>query len=194
MGINVFANIPITVDLNIVRETIKLRNNSRINRDTEELIRQANGIAKPKALFIESTMQETDGHSVLIDGIAFRNKTLIETLKDQDKVYPYVVTCGIEIDGFSETLNDPMKKFILDGIMMILVNSAKDFLACHIKEKYKYNDLKIYVPGATEEWQKDEQEQLFALVGDETELIGVSLSDTGFVLPRRSNIGIMIRA
>lgn len=186
----IFTEIPYVIDLEVVNEKMKLRNNKRMLETLEELIKKAEGVAKPKAIYIEALIEEVKEDHIIIERTQFNGKNLAENLKGLDKVFPYIITSGLEIEELTKEIDDLLDQFLFDGIKTEILLCATDFISQEIKNKYGYEEITYEIPGSLEGWDMVEQKKLFALFGDVEGDIGVKLSDSNIMYPGKSVSGI----
>jgi hypothetical protein len=105
-------------------------------------------------------------------------------------LYPYVATCGPEMAGFGETLNDPLERYWWDIIMINAVGLARKALFETV-EKILGSAPKSANPGSIEMWPISNQPALFSLIGDVEEMIGVTVAPSFLMRPLKSVSGIM---
>ena len=190
MDKKIFTDIPFDLDFNQLKESLKLRDNKRIIEKATDLIEQAQNVAKPKAIYIETLIEKRDIDYIVIKGVMFKSKELKDHTNHVDVVFPYVMTCGTEIEKISNEIEDVMSKYILDGIKTMILHSTTDYISEHIKANYGFENIKYDIPGSLDEWQMSAQTQLFQIIGEITELIGVRLSDSYIMNPSKSVSGI----
>jgi hypothetical protein len=76
-------------------------------------------------------------------------------------------------------------------IKMVLLFSAMEYLTNYIKEKHSLNGTAVLNPGEFADFPIGQQKLLFALLGDATGKIGVSLTSAGAIKPMKSRGGIL---
>ena len=132
-----FSSIPVSLNL---KETLKrLRvsdENKYIKKVVEELIDIVRSIAKPKAVYEISRVNTRKGDSLDIGGVRFTSHVLRVNLEKLEKVFPYVVTCGRELDEIEIPQSQLMKYYFLDQIKEIIVRSALSYLQDDIKKNH----------------------------------------------------------
>src|SRR5699024_7610494 len=97
MNKKILTEIPFTIDLEVLKEKLKIRKESMIET-AKEFIDIANDQAKTKAIYLSRAIEENKGDYVRIDGVDFYSKVLAEKTKSNNMVFPYVITCGVEIE------------------------------------------------------------------------------------------------
>ena len=186
----IFTEIPFVIDLEVLNEKMKLRNNKRMLETLEELIEQAEAVARPKAIYIEASIEELKEDYIIIGGTQFNSKNLAENVKGVDIVFPYIITSGVEVEALTKEIDDLLDQFLFDGIKTEILLCATDFISQDIKNKYGYEEITYEIPGSLEGWDMLEQKKLFALFGDVEGDIGVKLSDSNIMYPGKSVSGI----
>jgi len=95
----VLNSIPIDIDLETVLRRMQVRNRSEsIIKNVEEMLEVARPIAKPKAVYDVVYVDNKNGDSLEVGGVKFTSRVLRVNLDKVERVFPYVVTCGNELD------------------------------------------------------------------------------------------------
>jgi len=187
----VLDNIPIQLDLAKVLKKLRQRNrNEEIEKSIQELIEIARPIARPKAIYEVSYVDNKSEDSVDIGGIRFTSRVLRINLDKVERVFPYVVTCGRELDEINIPSSELMKSYLLDQVKETVLTLARKYFEDYLKEKYALGRMSRMVPGSLEDWPVTQQEALFSIFGNIEDLIGVRLTDKCLMLPIKSSSGL----
>ena len=187
----VLDNIPIQLDLAKVLNKLRQRNrNEEIEKSVQELIEMARPIARPKAIYEVSYVDNKSEDSVDIGGIRFTSRVLRINLDKVERVFPYVVTCGRELDEINIPSSELMKRYLLDQVKETVLTLARKYFEDYLKEKYALGRMSRMVPGSLEDWPVTQQKELFSIFGNIEDLIGVRLTDKCLMLPLKSSSGL----
>jgi hypothetical protein len=181
-------------DLNVKADKKKLIKKLCIKKEDENelsnMLKDAKEIAKPKALFAQFNIQARADDYVIIEDIKFCSRVLAVNFKDVYKVFPYLATAGIEIEKWSEQFDDILIRYWADIIKEEILSNALKELFQKIDKDNNLVKAAQMNPGFLEDCPIDEQQQLFALLGDKASKIGISLTDTMLMYPTKSVSGI----
>jgi len=191
MDCKIFTDIPYELTMETLNEELNLRNKKNLLKIVETLLAKTREITRLKAIYFSGDVSEKNDISVAINGESFESELFRGYAEKGDRVYPYMVTVGTELDEYAKTLTDTMDQIMIDGIMNLLVNIGKVFVAQEVQKEARWDSTQDYVPGNGEAWPTEEQTRLFDMFGDQSQKIGVTLGDHAFVLPGRSTIGIL---
>jgi len=189
-------SIPINLDLESVIKRMRLRNrNESIVKNIRELIEIARPIAKPKAIYEVSYVDNKNEDSLDIGGVRFTSRVLRVNLDKVGRVFPYVVTCGGELDEIDIPSGDFLKSYYLDQIKETVVILARGYLEDYLKGNHALGQISRMAPGAgaEDDWPITQQGELFSIFGGRDkveELIGVKLTDKFLMIPIKSVSGI----
>ena len=193
----VLNSIPVNLDLEAVLKRMHVRNKSEsIVKNVQEMLEIAHPIAKPKAIYEVSYVDNKNGDSLEIGGVRFTSRVLRVNLDEVGRVFPYVVTCGRELDGIKIPSDDFIKGYYLDQIKETAVILARQHLEEHLREQYALGQMSRMAPGAGagDDWPIIQQKELFSIFGGRDkveELIGVRLTDNCLMIPIKSVSGIL---
>lgn len=192
----VLNSIPINLDLEAVLKQMRVRNKSEsIVKNVQEMIEIARPIAKPKAIYDVCYVDNKNGDSLEIGGVRFTSRVLRVNLDKVERVFPYVVTCGREVDEIDIPSTDFIKGYYLDQIKETVLVLAREYLEDYLKRNYALGQVSRMAPGAgsVEDWPMTQQEGLFSVFGGRQKvenLIGVKLTDRFLMIPIKSVSGI----
>ena len=122
----------------------------------------------------------------------FVSKVLRANLDEVERVFPYVATCGQELDVISIESDDIFGQFCRDILKEMALRAAMAHLVTHLKESYSLETLVSMNPGSGDinVWPIQQQRELFAFFGDAPESIGVVLTDSCLMVPNKSVSGL----
>jgi hypothetical protein len=164
-------------------------------RATEGLIEKALSVARPKAMYKVCYIDERSDEAVELEGIRFTSKVLRGNLEEVERVFPYIVTCGVELDSVGVSENDLVGRFLLDGLKEMALRQATEYFRAHIAETYGLDADKMSTmnPGSgnRDVWPIGQQRQLFQLLGDVEASVGVRLTDSFLMTPNKTVSGIL---
>jgi hypothetical protein len=192
----VLNNIPVKLDLEAVLRRIRVRNrNERLEKSVKELVEVARPIARPKAVYEVSYVENRNEDSLDVGGVRFTSRILRVNLDKVERVFPYVVTCGRELDEIDFPSQEFIKSYYLDQIKETVLVLARKYLEDYLTGKYALGRMSKMAPGAgsVDDWPITQQEGLFAIFGSRDkveELIGVRLTDKCLMIPVKSVSGI----
>ena len=157
----------------------------------DELIGLAQGLIKPRAVFdVAYTGAKGEG-TVEVAGITFESPILRKNLDGANKVFPYIITIGPELERAASAQNDLLKQYYLEEMANIALEGAAAWLGGQLEARYGVTGLANMSPGLLEDWPITEQTKLFSIFGDTEGAIGVRLTDSMLMLPRKSISGIL---
>ncbi len=191
----VLDSVPIEVSLEAVVKRMRLRNRSdSILQHIREMLDIARPVANPKAIFDVAYIENKDGDSLEIGGVKFISRVLRINLDKVERVFPFVITCGRELDGIDIPSTDFLKGYYLDQIKETTVVLARQYVEDYLKKRYALRQLSRMGPGAGagDDWPITQQKGLFSLFGGREkveELIGVRLTDSFLMVPIKSVSG-----
>lgn len=163
------------------------------DEDTQTILRmlqEAQTIAKPKAIYRVCPITEKGDDYVIAEDVLFKSALVRKNLENTNRIVAYVATCGTELEEWSLQYTDPLENYWADGIKLSFLASIRQKLTGEVKNKYfPTGNLSSMNPGSLSNWPLTEQRTLFQLIGDVTELIGVTLTESCLMLPSKSNSG-----
>lgn len=153
-------------------------------------------VANPKAYYARCLVSDATQETVSVGGTIFTSSTLAHILGEHEHVFPYIVTCGAELDCIIEKGSNILQDFTLDIIKEhILFDCKRQFDEYLIKE-HELRGIAGMAPGSGTQqlWAIEELKLLFKLIGDAESEIGVVLTDSCLMLPNKTISGIIFNS
>ena len=189
----ILDSIPFKLEPEVVLKKLRLRKeNKYMERSIQQLIEIVRPIAKPKAIYEVSYVDNKDEDSLEIGGIKFTSRVLRVNLDKVERVFLYIATCGTELDEVAVPSDDFIKYYCLDTIKEIALRSAVSYLGEYLTRNYALGQVSRISPGAgpIEDWPLTQQKGLFSIFGNVEDLIGVRLTENFLMIPLKSVSGI----
>jgi hypothetical protein len=186
----ILHNIPYQIDLEDLKRKLRLKNGSPYMEDVHRLAEEARKIGKPKAIYKLAFIDEKGEDHVVIDGVRFESHILRVNLDQAQRVFPYVVTCGMELEDWANRIEDTLFRFWAETIKEMVLRYAHTRMEENLNERYRPGKLSRMSPGSLGDWPLQEQRPLFRIVGNTEEAIGVRLNESLLMIPTKSVSGI----
>jgi hypothetical protein len=183
--------IAFQADLPALLEAMRLRPESEAAAHFTRLARQAERIARPKAIYRLAFIDRKEADQVTIEGTPFTSRVLRVNLEAVNRVFAYVATCGCELEAWGRAFEDFLERFWADALQEAALSAALHALDQHLQENYQPGSVSTMNPGSLEDWPLQEQRPLFSLLGDVTGLTGVRLTESLLMLPAKSVSGLL---
>ena len=187
----VLDNIPFNLKREQVMARLRLRQRSEQAESTvDDLIRQVQPVVRPKAIYRVSWVDNKTPEGVAVDGVKFTSRVLRANLNKVERVFPYIATCGTELEEIKIPAADVLKTYCLDVIKLLALGTAIAFMSEVVKKKYALGQTSHMNPGSLEDWPLTQQKQLFSLFDNVEGKIGVRLTERLVMYPLKSTSGI----
>jgi len=187
----VLKEIPFHIDRDSLMKTVRVKPGSRYEDELNELALAAEKIARPKALYRAVYFDAMDDDRVMVDGVLLKSRVLRVNLAHAHRIFPFVATCGMELEEWSRSKKDIMQRFLADTMKDQALRSVFQFTERHFKEKYGLEKTAAMTPGSLPDWPIEEQRPLFAILGDIQDAIGVRITQELVIIPSFSVSGIL---
>ena len=190
-GVMILDNIPANLDAARVLKQMHLHGDTkRYEQNINELIELVTPIARPKAVYKVSCIENKSQDSLEIDGVKFTGRLVRDTLDKADTVFVCVATCGIEVEKIEIPPASVMKRYCLDVIKMALVFSAITYLNDYLKQHFNLGEISSLNPGELKAFPSTQHKKVFSILGDVEGMIGVRLTEYCALVPTKSHSGI----
>lgn len=185
----ILENIPLDLDLEEVARRLHMPR-EKAGEDLKGLMALARSLARPRAAYRVGYVEERADDSVVVEGVRLTSRVLRRNLEAVGRVFAYVVTIGDALEERAASLRDMLEKYALDTIGNVALAGARKALEAHLRSRYALEAMSFMSPGSLEDWPIEEQRGLFSLLGDVETALGVTLTESLLMLPRKSVSGI----
>jgi hypothetical protein len=183
-------NAPFDLDISSLLKRLHASNSRGDAEKIGRLADEARAIARPKGFCRIAYIDQKADDSVVVDGIKLTSRVLRVNLAEVHRVFPFIATCGVELDAWSNSIDGLLERFWADTIKLMALEAAAKALEARMLHLYQPGLTATMNPGSLEDWPISEQQHLFALLGDPRETVGVGLTDSFLMIPTKSISGI----
>ena len=184
-------NIPISLEPEDIARRLRVDPARPGYAVVSEVAGLARSLIHLKAVYDISYIGTKDLETVEIGGVSFRSRVLRHNLDRAQKVFPFIMTVGPELERTAASLGDLLRQYYLEEMANIVLEQAADWLAEALSGRWGFPGLSCMSPGSLEDWPITEQPKLFSLFGDTEKSVGVKLTDSLLMIPRKSISGIL---
>lgn len=176
--------------LDLTLEDVKKRMKRGDWDRVEVLLDETKPFISARAGYNVSYIDERQERGVVIDGVRFVSQVLKKNLEKVGRVFPYVVTIGPGLEEKSDRSADFLDRYYLDMIGNVAVTKARKAFEDHLRSTFALGGLSYMSPGSLQDWPIEEQGALFSLLGRVQDALGVRLTESFLMIPRKSVSGI----
>ena len=187
---------PFQLNREQLAQKLRIRPNSGLEEEFEELLLQVEQVAKPKALILPVYIEQRTTDQITINGTTFTSAALVRNLAGIGRAFAYVATCGREVCELPIDPRDFVKISWLHYIKLDLLKPSLPYLKLHLKDQYGLEKLSSMNPGSADAsiWPIEQQADLFAMIGDVESTIDVRLTESFLMDPDISVSGLLFPA
>lgn len=190
--VKILNDIPFALDTALLFKRLRLDPEGECGEEILAVAEKVAAAARPKAAYRVAYIDAREADAVSIDGVRFTSRVLSANLAEVQRVFPYVATCGVEMDAVPVDAADFLGNYTRDAVKEMALRAATAHLNEHLKHCYGLSRLTAMHPGSGDHnvWPIQEQRPLFQLLGDVEGGIGVRLTNTCLMHPNKSLSGI----
>jgi hypothetical protein len=190
----VLDDISTTLPENDLFERLRVRRDSTRGTELLDLIRKAESVGRPRAYFGEASIEERGDDYVVVEGIRFSSRVLVVNTEKTQRVFPFVVTCGTELESWANGLDGLLYRFWSEEIRIAAMRNALAAVEAYLASTYHLDKSSRMAPGEFDDWPIQEQLPLFQLLSDTEKAVGVRLTESMMMLPTKSASGMFFAA
>ncbi len=190
---HVIADIPFEPSAEALLERVRVSPGTDDARAFGAMLDKAKAVARPKAMVRECFVEARGPETVTINGINFTSRAVRMNLDKVERVFAFVATCGHEMDHVPLPADDVLAAFWWDTIKAALLGCAVDHLDLYLSRTFALGKIATMSPGEGDVmvWAIEQQRELFSLLGDVRQQIGVLLTDSMLMIPNKTRSGIV---
>ncbi|HOW74225.1 MAG TPA: vitamin B12 dependent-methionine synthase activation domain-containing protein [Phycisphaerae bacterium] len=190
MAVTILKDIPFDLGVPALLKKLRIDGRPEYAERCSRLAREAALHAHPKGAYRLAYVDSKAEDAVVVNGVTLASRILRVNLGDIHRVFPFVVTCGVELEAWSQTITDMLERFWADTIMEEALRLAFETLTADMTRRYQLGKTAMMNPGSLEDWPIEQQTGLFSLLGDASAQIGVRLTESFLMVPIKSASGL----
>jgi Vitamin B12 dependent methionine synthase, activation domain len=183
--------LPVVLDPAAAAAALRFEQSRAPHLDFAGIVRTAQSLIKPRAVFEVAYVGALGEAAVELGGVTFASALLRRQLGDVNKAFPFILTVGPELEREAAGRDDLLAQYYLEGLADIALEQAASRLGESLAARFGLPSLSALSPGSLPDWPITEQTKLFALLGDVEHRIGVRLTESLLMVPRKSISGIL---
>ncbi|MGD2125094.1 MAG: hypothetical protein PVG99_03385 [Desulfobacteraceae bacterium] len=181
--------IPVSLDLEEIRRRLRIKREKDLEK-VKAFVEVAQPLISARAVYGVCYIEARLRDAIIIDGVRFTSKVLRKHLDKVERVFPYVVTIGGQLEQKARGYADLLDKYFFDIIGNVAVVAARKHLEDIFRSKFGLRGISTMSPGSLKDWPIEEQRPLFSILGNVETSIGVKLNQHLFMMPAKSLSGI----
>jgi hypothetical protein len=181
---------PFQIDRESLFRQLCLKEGNPHLQDLTELVEEAERIGSPKALYKLCFIDEKGDDYVVVEGVKLKSRVLRVNLDKAQRVFPYLVTCGMELEDWANRMEDILWRYWAEAIKEMAMRHAYTVMEEHLADHYRPGKLARMSPGSLADWPIQEQLPLFRIMDHAEKRIGVHLTESLLMIPTKSISGI----
>ncbi|OGD19707.1 MAG: hypothetical protein A2W03_05345 [Candidatus Aminicenantes bacterium RBG_16_63_16] len=183
--------IPVRLDIDEAKSHLHWKDRPGASLELTELLRKAESLLKPEAAYKVVYIEKPGEDAVKIEGVSFASRVLRRNLDSVERVFPYIITIGLDLEKHAGECGDPLKQYYLESLADLALGQAARGLEQHLKTRHGLSGLSSMSPGSLEDWPITQQKPLFSLFEEAARPLGVRLTEHLLMVPRKSISGIL---
>jgi hypothetical protein len=189
-GESILDRIPFALDGAALARKVRLEPGSGFEGDLERLAREGGALARPRALCRLEFPELTGEDRVTIAGVELKSRVLRVNLEKAHRVFLYVATCGMELEEWAWSKEDPLERYWAEAVKELALGEAVKAMHQDLEARYRPGPTAAMSPGSLADWPIQQQRPLFAILGDVQAKIGVQLSASYLMIPNKTISGL----
>ncbi len=164
--------------------------------EVRDMAEEAAEIARPCSIFGAYPVS-IDGDFCTVGDVRIHSKLMVENFTGHSRVFPYIMTCGRELEKWSEQYaDDPLSEYVADELKKLYLGIIARANRNEMKRRYGIAEnakMPSMNPGSLGAWPLSGQVELFGIFGGREVVereIGVKLTESMLMLPSKSGSGI----
>jgi hypothetical protein len=180
------------VELSLEKTLERLKIDERRSRSlgVENIFKMGVSLVHPRAIYATGYVSKHSVDKTEIKDTGFSSRVLAKNLEHVERVFPYVLTIGDLLENTARSSESITAKLVLDAVGDLALGSALEHLQRHISGQYGLETTSHMGPGQLD-WPITQQRELFSILGRVKDKIGVTLTESLMMVPRKSISGII---
>jgi hypothetical protein len=190
LNTRILGDFPLDLSLEKTLEVLKLDERRSQILGVGNIFKTATTLIHPQAIYGAAYVSKRSLDKTEINSMKFRSRVLAKNLQRIERVFPYVLTIGGSLETTAHSSVSITTKLVFETVGDLALESALEHVKQHISRQYGLEATSDMGPGQLD-WPIEQQEELFLLLGNVKERIGVTLTESLMMMPRKSISGII---
>jgi len=190
--VRLLNNIPLDHDIDKWLRDLEVKTKTQVGERNQirELIEQATNLIDPRAIFAVVYVEGRTDTAVTLGATIFESTVLRKNLDQVERVFPYIITVGRELEKKAGSVGDLLEQYYLEAVADLALQKTWQYLENYLQKTYRLGQISTMNPGSLSNWPIEQQRELFSLLGDTEKNVGVHLTESFLMIPRKSVSGI----
>jgi len=184
------SGFPVQLSLEETLAKLKIDGPRAEKLRANEIFKTALSLIHPTALYAPTSVTCRNGDTVSVGGVDLASRILARNLGRAETVFPYIVTIGEALEAEARASKNIVGQLLLDDLGNAALESSVNYLQSCISREYELKMISHMSPGQLD-WPMSQQSQLFSIFGNVENAIGVRLTGSLMMIPRKSVSGVM---
>jgi hypothetical protein len=186
----VLEDFPVELNLEKTLERLKIDERRSRSLGVQNIFKTGVSLVHPRAIYATGYVGKRGVSKTEIEDTEFSSRVLAKNLEHIERVFPYVLTIGDLLENTARSSESITAKLVLDAVGDLALGSALEHLQRHISGQYGLETTSHMGPGQLD-WPISQQRELFSILGCVKDKIGVTLTESLMMVPRKSISGII---
>ncbi len=188
----IIDDIAIDPEVEGLKRGLHIEEGSEDERDFDRMLAEARSLARPKTIFGQAFVEPAGPDRVVVDGVEFKSRVLRVNLEGRRRSVVFAASSGMEMETWAASYaSDDLMSYWADTVCEAALRCARERFGRTMKETMGFEKFSTMNPGSLEDWPVSQQIPLFSLLGDTKGAIGLELTDSLLMIPRKSVSGIL---
>ncbi len=157
----------------------------------KRLLERCRAVVRPRAVAAcVEVSHDGEGRVSAVGGEKMSSPVLDGQLGKLHRAFAYVATSGTELAGVDYEGDEELRRALL-AVCVDAMNAAMRKLTGELTARYRLGNTAVLNPGSLPEWPLADQDTIFAMLGDLTGDVGVTLGANHFMTPLASGSGLL---
>ncbi|HMA85915.1 MAG TPA: hypothetical protein VKN73_09445, partial [Desulfosalsimonadaceae bacterium] len=124
-----------------IQKRLHLEADSREWQEVEAMADQAAALIRPKCAYKACYVQEKEDDAVIVEGVRLESRVLRKNLESAERVFPFVITIGAELEEAARARDDYLEQYYMDTIANVALQDAIQNLRARLQDQYQIDKL-----------------------------------------------------
>jgi hypothetical protein len=181
---------PIEFSLQKTLESLRIDERRSQALGAENVFKTATSLVHPRATYAVAYIRKHNVDRTGIEETEFTSRVLAKNLEHIERVFPYVLTIGDSLENRARSSESVTAKLVLEAVGDLALESALEYVQRHIAAQHGLETMSHMGPGQLD-WPITQQRELFSILANVKDAIGVTLTGSLMMVPRKSISGII---
>lgn len=186
----VIEHIKIRLKPEDVRKKLRLPEKYAGDVSLGKILEDVLSLLRPLAAYELFDITSKNDRFIEAGGVRFTSRVLARNVRGTERLFPFILTIGGMLESRAAAEDDLLRQYLMESLGDLALHATGRIVKESLCQTHGITRVSSMSPGSLSDWPIEEQKPLFSLMQKSSDTVGVSLTDSLLMVPRKSLSGV----